>query len=272
MAEETRTTKDRSPNFPYIPLSTALQRAQEFYDKERRGTAPFIVAVKHWNMSSKSSGALQTVSALKQYGLMEDEGSGQGRKVRLTELALRIILDTRPDSLEKPAFMRQAALSPPVAAEIYSRWPDELPSTPNLNHYLVVERRFNPDTARKVVKIIIQNQELTEDLSIGNENNISEGFDDSSVPDRLPPMNTPAPRATAGAEQPYRSAFMPPMPKATSQGLEIANFPVSMNCTIRLLATGPWRRQNIETLVAMLTLALNSGVFDEGAAESGLES
>ena len=74
----------------------------------------------------------------------------------------------------------------------------------------------------------------------------------------------------AAPEQPSRS-FIPPMPKAPLQGEEIANIRVSRSCTIRLLATGPWGRQSIESLVAHLTLGLRDGVFDEGAAEGDSE-
>lgn len=160
-AIENKKTKERSPNFPFISLQTALERAQEFYDKEKRGTAPYVVAAKHWDYSPTSSGALQTAAALKQYGLMADEGGGGNRKMRLTDLALRILLDTRPDSVEREQFKRQAALTPPVAAEIYEKWPTELPSPENLNHYLVLERGFSQQTALKVANIIKENETFT---------------------------------------------------------------------------------------------------------------
>src|SRR5437016_4500012 len=120
MSEETqpRATKERSPNFPFITLGRALERAEQLYRNEKRGAAPFDVAAADWGYSATSSGALQTVAALKQYGLVADEGSGKDRKIRLTDLALRIILDTRDNSEEKEQLKRQAARTPSVAAEI----------------------------------------------------------------------------------------------------------------------------------------------------------
>jgi len=153
-----RTGAERSPRFPFIPLEKALERANQFYEHERRGAAPYEAAVQHWGYSQTSSGAMQTLAALKNYGLLDGPRNG----LRLTELALRIILDRRPDSAERLTFMRQASLTPVIAAEVQSRWPDGLPSDATLNHYLVLDRGFNEATARKAIEIIKQNQLLTE--------------------------------------------------------------------------------------------------------------
>lgn len=147
-------------SFPFINLSTALNRAQQFYGAERKGAAPLTVATSHWDYSPTSSGALQTVAALKNYGLMSDEGSGAARMVRLTDLALRIVLDDRPDSKDREEFIRQAALAPAVIQDIYTKFDGQLPSEPTLRHYLVLDRGFGPDTAAKAVKIVFENESL----------------------------------------------------------------------------------------------------------------
>lgn len=174
-AIESRKAKERSPSFPFISLDSALERAQQFYNQEKRGSAPFSVTADHWRYSPSSSGALQTAAALKNYGLMVDEGSGASRKLKLTDLALRILLDTRPDSVERKQYMRQAALTPSVAADIYSKWADGLPSEATLNHYLVLERGFSQSTSLRTVNIIQENETLTkpsgqDKLSVYNEN------------------------------------------------------------------------------------------------------
>lgn len=158
---DVKKTKERSPTFPFIPLESAIERARQFYSQEKKGSAPFPVAADHWNYSPTSSGALQTVSALKNYGLMTDESSASGRKLKLSDLALRILLDTRPDDSERMHFMRMAALYPAVAAEIYQKWPDGLPSEATLNHYLVLDRGFSQSSALKTVDIIYKNEHLT---------------------------------------------------------------------------------------------------------------
>jgi len=163
MASETTTrkTKERSPSFPFINLEQALMRAQKFYDQEKRGSAPLAVAAKHWGYSPSSSGSLQTVAALKSYGLMEDEGSGPQRKVHLSDLALRILLDKRADSTEREILKRQATILPQIVLEIAEKWPEGLPSADTLNHFLVLERGFSQETASKTVKIIHENEQYT---------------------------------------------------------------------------------------------------------------
>lgn len=101
------------------------------------------------------------MSALKNYGLIDDEGSGAARKLKLTELALRILLDTRPDSEERKLYMRQAALSPKVVADVYAKFEGTLPSEATINHYLVLERGFSQSTALRAVRIINENELLT---------------------------------------------------------------------------------------------------------------
>lgn len=48
---ESRKAKERSPNFPFITLESAIERAQQFYDKEKRSGAPFPVTAGHWGYS-----------------------------------------------------------------------------------------------------------------------------------------------------------------------------------------------------------------------------
>jgi hypothetical protein len=258
MAEETRKTKDRSPNFPFIALEGALQRAQQFYAKEKRGAAPFKAAVDHWGYSALSSGGIQTVAALKSYGLMSDEGSGPQRTVRLTDLALRILLDQRPGSAERAAFIREAALNPNVAAEVYSKWEGELPSDTTLHHYLVFDRAFSEESARKVAKILFINHNFAGLAASGVQLPRSEVNEDMTME-----------RTSVGREttsEPF--SFMPQMAAPASKGEEIANIRVSKICTIRLIASGPYSRQSIESLVKQLQLGLELGNFDEGSQES----
>jgi len=152
-----RAAIDRSPRFPFIPLSKALDRVAQFYEHEKRGVAPYSAVAQHWGYSPSSSGALQTLAALKNYGLLE----GGRNSLRLTDLAIRILLDKRPDPAERIKLMRQAALNPIIAAEVNKNWPDDLPSDATLNHFLVLEREFNEATARKAIEILKQNELLT---------------------------------------------------------------------------------------------------------------
>jgi hypothetical protein len=156
---EIKKSKDRSPTFPFITLERALERARQFYAEEKRGIAPYSRVVLHWNYSESSSGGLQTAAALKNYGLITEPAvmGAKGRNLQLTDLALRILLDQRPDSTERDAFIRDAAFKPAVAAEVYGKWDESLPQDATLNHFLMLEKKFTEETAAKVTKILKEN-------------------------------------------------------------------------------------------------------------------
>lgn len=143
----------RSPAYPSIDLKSAIERARQFYSAEKRAAANVKVASEHWGYSFTSSGGKQAIAALLAFGLMEDEGSGDQRKVKLTELALRIILDERQDSKERDEAIRRAALMPKIHQEILTKWPT-LPSDANLRHYLVLDRKFNENVVGDFIREI----------------------------------------------------------------------------------------------------------------------
>lgn len=255
--------RDRSPSFPIITLETALRRAQEFYQEEKRGSAPFQVAAGHWHYSPSSSGALQTVSALKQYGLIAEEGgSGRDRKLKLTELALRIILDTRPESVERAQFMAQAARSPQIISEIYAKWPDGLPSEQNLNHYLVLERQFNEATAAKAVKIMKENELFTVERSNAMLSEHRQMETDSmnragSLANENAIMDAPVLSMRSGRQQ------QAPAGGGQADQTEVASFPVGKNQVVRLVTTKGLTEPAVVALIKQLQLGVDLGLYPE---------
>lgn len=229
---------DRSPRFPFIPLARALERASQFYENEKRGVAPFAAAAKHWGYSPTSSGGMQTLAALNYYGLIE---GGRGA-LRLSELALRILLDKRPESVDRKRLMRQAALTPAIAAEVNSKWPDGLPSEATLNHFLVLDRGFNEATALKAIDIIKQNELLTVSAS---EYAIS---DDSEINMRSD-MQAQTREKTA-ALQP---TGQPPSPKNVAQQGHVEQVRVPAGQSIELRFSGEPTKKVYEFLVAYAT-------------------
>ena len=142
--------KDRSPNFPFISLPKAIDRARILQAKYRKEPARIATVGPLWGYGAKSSGLLQTVAALKQYGLLDDEGSGDARKIRLTELANRILLDTRPGVREET--IKTAALRPRLFSE-YVRWASHRPPDEHLISELSLDRGFSNDAARIFIRV-----------------------------------------------------------------------------------------------------------------------
>ncbi len=143
----------RSPAYPYINLETAIARAQAFYDHEVRSAAPISVAAKHWGYEAKSSAATQTAAALMSFGLMSDEGTGDKRKLKLTQNALKILIDNRPDSTERASLIKQAALAPKIHQQIWEKWGGSV-SDANLRHSLIFEWTppFNENSVNGFIK------------------------------------------------------------------------------------------------------------------------
>jgi hypothetical protein len=147
-----RAAVHRSPSYPAMNLKSAIDRAQAFYMYEKRAEASVTVAVEHWGYSPSSSGGKQVLAALIAYGLMEDRGSADKRHVRLTDLAFQILLDERTDSAERDDALRKAALLPKIHTELFTHWPEELPSNSNLRHHLLVAKKFNDNAVDDFIK------------------------------------------------------------------------------------------------------------------------
>ena len=141
----------RSPAYPYISLGKAIQRAVLLKEAEGFYAVPMSSAYKAWGISEKSSASPQVMAALKHFGLLEYEGSGQNRSVKLSDLSKRIILDVRPNSEEKANLIKQAGLTPSIHKELLEKYPDGLPSDATLQTFLVLDRGFNEKGAQALI-------------------------------------------------------------------------------------------------------------------------
>lgn len=143
--------KERSPSFPFIPLKKAVERLKEMADAHRRSPTRMIVAGQTWGYAPKSSGLLQTVAALKAFGLVDDLGGGADRKIQISELGWRILQDARPGA--KDTAIRDAALKPRLIAEYANQWLPERPSASHCLSELHLDRGFNEDAAKLFLKV-----------------------------------------------------------------------------------------------------------------------
>lgn len=137
-----RPKRARSPNYPGIALGEAIERARVLYHKEGKHAAPVAAAYRDLGYSPGSGQGGVVLAALKKFGLIDDTGSGNARTVRLTELALKIILDERPESSERLAAIQSAALTPPIHAELWQQYSPSLPSDETLLFRLQTEKGF----------------------------------------------------------------------------------------------------------------------------------
>lgn len=141
-ANEGGAGKFRSPPFPFIPLDRAVTRAQQLYQQVRDLAVPVSIAAKAWGLSPTSSSAIQSAAALKQFGLIDEDGAGLFRKIRLTKLGLRLALDKRQESPEVKDALKAAALMPKIHRELFDAFGASLPSDDAVTHHLIVDRKL----------------------------------------------------------------------------------------------------------------------------------
>lgn len=152
MSENTgaKKLKSRSPAYPAINLETAIQRARQLYEKERRHPTPVGTIVAHWGYTSLNGAALGAIAALKKYGLLDEEGASEDRKASLSRLADDILMN--PDGAKRTDAIREAALRPAIYREMWDRYHLDLPSDQNLLWELTRDRGFTERGAAEFIR------------------------------------------------------------------------------------------------------------------------
>jgi hypothetical protein len=143
----------RSPGFPFLNLQQALERARALRKASKGGEVRLSTAGSVWELGLKSSALRQTAAALKHYGLIDYLGSGEDRKVKLTDTANRIILDERPESPDRDSLIKKVALTPKLHAELWKKWGADLPPDVEMRSELILERGFSQAGALDAVAI-----------------------------------------------------------------------------------------------------------------------
>jgi len=113
-----------------------------------------------WRYAPKSSGLLQTLAALRSYGLIEDVARAEERRIKLSDLGWRILHDTRSDA--RQAAIREAAIRPRSIAEFAHKWLPSRPSDDECISELHLDRGFSPQAAKQYLKVFDQTAVLAD--------------------------------------------------------------------------------------------------------------
>src|ERR1700721_674938 len=133
----------RSVNYPFVTLEAAIEQARKLWASVGVNMVQIPTAGAAWGYGQKSSGLRSTVSALKQYGLLQDIGEGGSRQGRITDRALELSLEP-PGSPKRSDAVRAALLTPKIYKEVFDRFPAGLPAQDHaITSFLVRERDFN---------------------------------------------------------------------------------------------------------------------------------
>lgn len=188
-------SRERSPAHPIIDLRAAVSRAKALYDAEGKNPVPRELAVKSIGYKSMSGRALQILSSLYQYGLIE---RAKG-KVKISAETFTI-LHAPEGSQDKAGALAKCGLSPSVFKALYGEYKDKLPSDDTLKWHLKKEN-FSGSAA----EIIIQCYKETISFAKLGDREYNEGGEQNET-DRQnvmePPMETFVQNSGTGASKP----------------------------------------------------------------------
>lgn len=185
---ERKKTRQRSPAYPAIDLRTAIEKASAIYAAEKRHSAPVSVIAQHCGYDITSSAGSRSVAALKQFGLLSEEGSKEDRTARLTELALDILISESDESPARLSAIKTAALSPPIHRKIWDKYGGNLPSKQTLRAFLIRDMEFNDTQVDRFIRqlfITVNFARLDEPDTIydeGQEDEESSSMDSPAAP------------------------------------------------------------------------------------------
>src|SRR4029077_1762221 len=122
----------RSPSYPVFDLKTATEKTKLVYDSEKRSaTTPEVIA-SHLGYSQANGPGGRAVSALRQFGLIEENAG----KYRVSDLGYTLVHYDR-DSAEWKAAAVKAALRPTLFKELSEEFEGNLPSDATLRNELL---------------------------------------------------------------------------------------------------------------------------------------
>lgn len=169
----------RSPNYPPISLRKAVSRAEELYDAYKYSQVPVKLVHENWNLTVNGSAGSQTVAALKTYGLIDIEGDGDKRVIRLSERAKKILGQHR----DRQKLLQESALSPSIYAELWKKYSAEggLPADKLIIQYLVFDREAGKFNETYVANFIADFRDTIAFAKLAATDIIANGGEDSAA-------------------------------------------------------------------------------------------
>jgi hypothetical protein len=236
VADANKVIKTRSPSSPSFGLEEAIQRTGDAYNNMHDHFVGLDALAELWDTNLKSSAFQQAISTLKQFGLLEDTGRGADRQIKITELAKDILVRDE-NSSERTSFIKTAALTPAIHAELWQKYGGNLPvSDSAIRVYLLRERtgtKFNKDHVDSFIgqfRATIAFANLTSSDTIPSPNGEGEKPQSSSGfpawgfqfgPKATPPEQPPV-------TKPQTSVAPQPIPNVPTVASGVRDIPISL--------------------------------------------
>lgn len=254
----------RSPAYPGIDLKRALEKAKALHDAEGKYAAPMPSAFAAWGYSAKSSGGRETRAALRYFGLITVEGDSETGKVKLTEKALRVLLDQREDQTEKKALIRELALTPAVHKQLLKDYPEGIVSDASVIHSLMFDHGYNQSAAGEIVSEFKATAAYAGlyDPDIVVDKSVDETPASSSEPEvkergKMPP-----------APKPQGSTTVTPEVKVMTGERELTKGILAKDASFRLIVSGNIGVKEIERLIQKLEIDKEILADQEGGGDA----
>lgn len=158
--------RERSPNYPALTFTAALERTKTIWDKEKRAHVGNEVAARHLGYKTMNGAAFQTLGALKRYGLVVS--TGKKKDIRVSDDAHFIFVhpEAHPDRIK---MMGKLAMSPGLFSKILGAFSGDLPSDENLVAKLQTDEwGFKSEEAAKAVA-----RALRDAVRVSNESGVA---------------------------------------------------------------------------------------------------
>lgn len=178
--------KMKSPNYPAIGLTQAIELIRVLWEKEKRTPVTADVAVKAIGYASLNGASLTRLSALKKYGLLESEG----KKVRISQLAIRILHEIAGSEAHQLA-IREAAFKPELFKELAASHADG--SDTGIRSHLMVDKDFSEAGAQNFIAAFRDTMRLVNQSDSGYSSD-KKDEEDSAMAGTAPARET-TPRA-----------------------------------------------------------------------------
>lgn len=225
----------KRPSYPTVGLTKGLESIRKLW--REAGQSPFMheAGVKAIGFKALSGPSRSHLSALKQYGLLEEAGK---ETLRLSALAKQIV--AHPDgSDEQESAIREAALTPPLFKDLWENY--QSASDGIIKGHLISARNYNEDGARAAIKAF-RDTVARARLAPGSSEEIFEKSTDfESV-------------GEAAHLRPALNTFS--RVRLRERGLEELTFRLGPNSkvSLRFSSEGPLTMQDIDLLIRMLEL------------------
>lgn len=149
MSNKKTTGRIRSPSYPCIDLEAAIDKAGRLYDFGKLNPVLVSAILPQWGFNSKSANGMKVVATLKSFGLIEDSGQKENRKIKLTNRAYRILKD-HSNSKEREQAIKDAALNPEIYSWCWKRFGEleEMPTDEAIRSDLIFDKKFNESAVK----------------------------------------------------------------------------------------------------------------------------